>query len=105
MRDFSIGAPYFKLGFLDEEFKNPEILSITFIGKNIEKENATDNWYFQDMRSFVFHGPYGGTGNDLDLKANVKRDGEIYELPEEQLDSILSLRELIAQLSEVKALM
>lgn len=102
--NFIIGDPYFMFRFLDKEFRYPVITSIVFLGKNIEEDGDNgDLWFFQDAESYYHKGAYDGTGKEVDDVFSSKGElmGQVYDFPEEQLESILTVQELIDSLAKV----
>lgn len=101
--NFIIGKPYFLLHFLDENLESPEIISLVFLGKNIERMPSDgDLWFFQDAKSYFENGAYDGTGKEITEDYKNRSDsatiGQVYDFPESQLHTILTLKELIEDL-------
>lgn len=99
---FVVGELYFLLHYLDDSCAVPVITSLIFLGMNLEeKMGETDLWFFQDAESYLTSGGYDGKGGELPaaFKGNVA--GEVFDFPEEQLHSILTVRGLIDELSDL----
>lgn len=73
MSHFEVGGLYFWLEYADHErlFLVPG--SLVFLGKNLEQGVIEDTWYFQDSRSYCFHGPWS-FGEPLDEATKEKFD-------------------------------
>jgi len=105
-----MGQPYFTLGYLDDEFRFPSIMSFVYIGQDLLETSSRQGtmWYFQDAASYLRWGAFRG-GRDLTspMSAEVDRtvdEGttrdptQLYTFPAEQLGDILSREQLAHRL-------
>ncbi|MBI3546204.1 MAG: hypothetical protein HY081_06380 [Gammaproteobacteria bacterium] len=93
--DFVIGKSYFMLTFADKDFKFPMILSLVFLGKNIEsEEDENELWFFQDAKSYGEFGDYRKVAHNKDARF------EIYDFPQDGLCDVLTLKGLIDALTK-----
>lgn len=103
MKEFVIGHPYFLLSYLDNEFRFPEIISVVYLGMNLEEgvdQGEDDLWFFQDAASYLSAGPYMGSNEEVATAAigSVSPAGQVYDFPESQLQNILTARELAQEI-------
>ena len=56
------GQTYFRVGFVDQQMRIPELTALVFIGRNLA-ENDSDALYFQDAASYL-DGIRFGDGNE-----------------------------------------
>jgi len=107
-----IGQPYFTLGYFDEDFTFPLIMSFVYVGQDLLEASARQGtlWYFQDAASYVRWGAFRAAGG-RDLTNPMGADAEstvddgttvdptqLYTFPTEQLRSILSREQLARKL-------
>ncbi|MEE9421904.1 MAG: hypothetical protein V3V50_01970 [Gammaproteobacteria bacterium] len=100
-KSFILGDSYFMLSYLDRNYKFPIIISLVYLGKNLEEEREQDDlWFFQDSESYIRCGSYTGGGKDITQNSNNKDSsgGEVYDFPEAQLKDILTAEELANEL-------
>lgn len=53
------GHSYFMLHYLDKELRFPEIITVVYLGMNLEEifgQDEHDLWFFQDAESFRLRG-------------------------------------------------
>lgn len=96
--DFVIGKSYFILTYADKDCKFPMVLSLVFLGKNIESEEDEKNelWFFQDAKS------YGEFGDYRNASQNRGARFEIYDFSQDGLRDVLTLQDLINALTEIR---
>ena len=104
MSKYVIGNTYFKISYFDESDQYPNIISMVFIGKNLDKldHSNEDVWFFQDTSSYLDQGPYPYTGEEPKFKEmpeNIESSSDIYSSKEDCLELFLTVKELIDNLS------
>ncbi len=108
MKEFIVGNSYFHLSYIDEEYRFPEIITIVYLGLNLEEEMVQDKddlWFFQDARSYLTVEPYTGSNMGVATtlpEGTISPAGQVYDFPEVQLHSILTANELIEELENSK---
>jgi hypothetical protein len=95
----SVGQCYFFVNFSqrDPKLSVPNIETLIYVGKNLVgagKEEAGDEWFFQDPESYLEHGSY------LQLPEGIERNVTIVH--ENSLAVIYDIEGLIACLEKVK---
>lgn len=103
---FSIGEVYFLLRYEDSEFKYLTIASVIYLGQNLEEDRRIEKslWFFQDVESYVHDEHVTTSTLKLDkLCSSEEKDTEgiIYVFPEDQLQDVYTLKELISDLSRL----
>lgn len=71
--EYEIGHLYFFVSYDDELLRVPSIVSVVFIGMNLEKEKDK-TWYFQDAISYETYGIY----TDITGPSNNVKEIEIH---------------------------
>jgi len=105
-----IGQPYFTLGYLDDDWTFPAIMSFVYIGQDLLETSGRQGtlWYFQDAASYLRWGAFRG-GRDLTTPMSADEDRtvdegttvdptQLYTFPAEQLRDILSREQLARRL-------
>jgi len=105
VKEFVVGHPYFLLSYLDDEYRFPEIVTIVYLGMNLEEGvewHDDDLWFFQDAESYLKIGPYAGSSKETAIASmpagSVNAAGQVYDFPEEQLHNILTVNELAEEI-------
>jgi len=102
MAEFVVGGLYFMLWYADDErlYLAPD--SLVFLGKDLDPESGErEAWYFQDSRSYFRQGAY--PNSRVDESAPDRVVGELTRLHESELDQIVDLDGLAAEVLECKA--
>ena len=73
LEDFVVGKFYFQIAYYDEDLSIPDIDTYIYIGNNIhgKGDNGMDDYYFQDVWSYIKFGNYKDLPKDLRKKANI----------------------------------
>jgi hypothetical protein len=88
---------YFQVLYCDRSSTLPLIKTLIYIGKNLDGYHAPgtkDEWFFQDLQSYVQH------GNFLSLPENIER--EVYVHDQDAVSGMFDFDGLIKKLYELK---
>jgi len=103
MAEFVVGGLYFMLWYADDKMLYLAPDSLVFLGKDLDPEyREREAWYFQDSRSYFRHGAYPNVRVDEPSTSN-RSVGELTRLHESELDQIVDLDGLAAEILECKA--
>ena len=75
------GSVYFCVGFADDAMLIPQMETLVFLGKNLERESE-ERYYFQDIGSYQASGPLDPTRRDQQatfFKCSARELSGIYE--------------------------